>query len=146
MESTFNPLSIGTLAESAGITVESIRFYQRKGVLRTPGRSPGHIGGFGQNDIERLGFIKAAQWLGFNLKEISELLRLEDSPGCEEAQFLAEQKLTDVRKKIKTLREIEESLEILVEQCQVSRGDGPCPLTEALYGRLVDIQYPVSGF
>ncbi|WP_404362864.1 MerR family transcriptional regulator [Marinobacter sp.] len=146
MKSGSNQLSIGTLAQAVDVTVETIRFYQRKGLLREPERPRGSIRQYGQSDIERLGFIKTAQRLGFDLEEISELLRLEGSPGCEEAQFLAEQKLTDVRRKIKTLREIEESLEILVEQCQVSRGGVTCPLTAALYGRLVDIQYPAAGF
>lgn len=90
-------LTIGAFADSAGVNVETIRFYQRKGLLAEPDRPQGGIRRYSDGDVRRVKFIKCAQRLGFNLDEIGELLRLDDGTHCRQASALAERKLVDVR-------------------------------------------------
>ncbi len=100
-------LSIGAVAASAGVNVETIRFYQRKGLLPEPTRSYGQIRRYGGPDVARVKFVKSAQRLGFSLEEIAGLLRLEDGTHCDDARVMAEQKLEDVRAKLRDLRRME---------------------------------------
>ena len=124
--------TIGTLANTAGVNVETIRFYQRKGLLPEPVRMHGSIRRYAQVDLARLHFIKSAQRLGFSLEEIAQLLRLEDGAHCREARALAEEKLADVRTRLKDLRHIESALAGLVRGCRSARSTVSCPLIEAL--------------
>lgn len=124
--------TIGTLAEAAGVNVETIRFYQRKGLLPEPERMHGSIRRYALDDLARLRFIKSAQRLGFSLEEIAQLLRLEDGAHCREARVLAEEKLADVRTRLKDLRHIESALVGLVRGCRSARSTVSCPLIEAL--------------
>lgn len=132
MKGTLDSLTIGTLANAAGVSVETVRFYQRKGLMLEPKRSPGSIRRYGEADLARVGFIKAAQRLGFSLEEVSELLKLEDGTHCIEARRLAEHKLHDVREKLAHLRRIELALRRLVERCDSARGAVKCPLISSL--------------
>ncbi|MDD3577045.1 MAG: MerR family transcriptional regulator, partial [Halothiobacillus sp.] len=93
MENISENLSIGVLAKSAGVNVETIRFYQRKGLLPEPDKPYGSIRRYGEADVARVRFVKSAQRLGFSLDEIAELLHLEDGTHCEQASRLAEHKL-----------------------------------------------------
>ena len=79
-------LTIGVLAEAAGVNVETIRFYQRKGLMQEPDRPLGGIRRYGEADMARVRFIKSAQRLGFSLDEIADLLKLEDGSQCNEAR------------------------------------------------------------
>ena len=88
--------SIGALAEAAGVHVETIRFYQRKGLLATPTSAPGVIRRYGPADVARVRFVKAAQRLGFTLRDIVELLALDAGTQCGTARGIAEGKLRDV--------------------------------------------------
>ena len=97
MENNLENLTIGVFARTAGVNVETIRFYQRKGLLPEPDKPYGSIRRYGETDVTRVRFVKSAQRLGFSLDEIAELLRLEDGTHCEEASSLAEHKLKDVR-------------------------------------------------
>lgn len=90
-------LSIGVFAQAAGVNVETIRFYQRKGLLPQPDRPHGSIRRYGQKDVARVRFVKSAQGLGFRLDEVAELLMLEDGKHCGDARQLGEQRLADVR-------------------------------------------------
>ena len=76
--------SIGALAKAAGVNVETIRFYQRKGLLVEPRRRYGEIRRYGAGEVARVRFVKAAQRLGFSLDEIAGLLRLDDGAHCDE--------------------------------------------------------------
>src|SRR5690349_20971116 len=98
------PLSIGAFAKAAGVNVETIRFYQRKGLLSTPKRPLGEMRRYRPDDVARVRFVKAAQRLGFSLEEIAGLLTLEDGTHCDDARVIAEQKLDDVREKLRDLR------------------------------------------
>jgi MerR family transcriptional regulator, mercuric resistance operon regulatory protein len=135
MESTAQPLTIGVFAKAAGVNVETIRFYQRKGLLPEPDKPFGSIRRYSNVDVGRVQFIKSAQRLGFSLDEVAELLRLDDGTHCHEARELAEQKLTDVRDKLADLQRIESVLTQLIHACCASPGKVACPLIESLYLR-----------
>ena len=125
-------LTIGVLAEAAGVNVETIRFYQRKGLMQEPDRPLGGIRRYGEADMARVRFIKSAQRLGFSLDEIADLLKLEDGSHCTEAREQAERKLADVRDRLADLRRIEVALQGLVVRCCATSGQVQCPLIAAL--------------
>jgi MerR family mercuric resistance operon transcriptional regulator len=133
MSSQPTNLTVGAFAAAAGVSVETIRFYQRKGLLREPGRVYGTIRRYGAADVARVKFVKSAQRLGFSLDEIAGLLALEDGTHCDEARAVAMQKLDDVRGKIDDLRRIETVLAQLVDRCRRSRGNVTCPMIAALH-------------
>lgn len=135
MNKAVENFSIGAFAEAAGVNVETIRFYQRKGLLPEPDKPTGSIRRYGQSDVARVRFVKSAQRLGFSLDEVTGLLKLDDGAHCDEARQLAEQKLADVRSKLADLRRIESALATLVQDCCVSRGNVSCPLISALQQR-----------
>lgn len=126
-------LTIGTFAQAAGVNVETIRFYQLKGLLPTPERPPGGIRRYGSADVARVKFVKAAQRLGFSLDEIGQLLALEDGAHCSEAAELASQRLDDVRARLADLTRIEAALSRLVDECHAHQGRVSCPLIAALH-------------
>ena len=126
-------LTIGALADAALVNLETIRFYQRRGMMREPERSQGSIRRYGEADLARVRFIKSAQRLGFSLDEIAELLKLEDGTHCREARSLAELKLVSVREKLADLQRIESVLNQLVERCASARGAVACPLIASLH-------------
>ena len=134
MENTVESLTIGAFAKAAGVNVETIRFYQRKGLLPEPDKPYGSIRRYGETDVARVKFVKSAQRLGFSLDEVAGLLRLDDGAHCDEARVLAEQKLGDVRGKLADLRRIESVLEQLVHDCCASHGTVSCPLIVSLHG------------
>ena len=125
-------VTIGVLAKEAGVNVETIRFYQRKRLIPEPKRPPGGVRRYGDAELNRVRFIKAAQRLGFSLDEIAELLKVEDGTHCAEARQLAELRLRDVREKISDLQRIESDLSTLVRRCRSARGSVKCPLVASL--------------
>lgn len=133
MKNNLGNLTIGDFAKAAGINVETIRFYQRKGLLPEPDKPHGGIRRYGETDVARVLFVKSAQRLGFSLDEIGELLRLDDGAHCTEARLLAELKLADVRQKLADLAQIEAVLAKLVRSCRTSKGTVSCPLIASLY-------------
>lgn len=137
MDNAQENLTIGAFAKAAGVNVETIRFYQIKGLLSQPERPYGSIRRYGQADVVRVKFVKSAQRLGFSLDEVAELLQLEDGTHCAEASRLAEHKLQDVRGKLVELARLERTLAALVEACHVHKGDIRCPLIDSLHARQV---------
>jgi MerR family mercuric resistance operon transcriptional regulator len=127
--------TIGDLAAAASVSVETIRFYQRKGLVPEPTRAYGQIRRYSASDVARVKFVKSAQRLGFSLEEVAALLRLDDGTHCDEARGMAEQKLADVRSKLRDLRRIESVLKTLVADCCSSRGTVACPLISALHSQ-----------
>ena len=124
--------SIGALADAAGVHVETIRFYQRKGLLPTPTRARGEIRRYGAGDVARVRFVKAAQRLGFSLGEIAELLTLDAGTQCGTARGIAEGKLRDVRARLRDLRRMQSALQALVTDCHATRRTVKCPLIASL--------------
>ncbi|QNK67188.1 MerR family DNA-binding protein [Variovorax sp. PAMC26660] len=134
MDKETSNLSIGAFAGAASVGVETIRFYQRRGLLPEPERLAGRIRRYGESDLRRVRFIRHAQRLGFSLDEILSLLRLDEEKDCDQARALAEQKLADVRTKMAELRDLESLLERLVQACGASRSRQSCALMAALKG------------
>ena len=125
-------MSIGVLALAAGVNIETIRYYQRKGLLAVPARGHGEIRRYRPTDLDRVRFVKAAQRLGFSLDDIAGLLRLGDGADCGKARVMAEHRLSDVRAKLEHLRRMESALNELVAGCSAARPTTECPLIAAL--------------
>ncbi|PFG10446.1 LOW QUALITY PROTEIN: MerR family mercuric resistance operon transcriptional regulator [Marinobacter sp. LV10MA510-1] len=131
-------MTIGVLAKASGMGVETIRYYQRRGLVAEPEKPYGSIRHYDEQALARLHFIRTAQWLGFSLDEIGELLKLEDGAYCDEARALAERKLDDLRRKIAALRQMESTLDSLVESCRYSEDPQRCPIIHSLQGKRND--------
>lgn len=132
MSHTAGNLSIGAFATSAGVNVETIRFYQRRGLLPEPARPLGGIRRYGSADVSRVKFVKSAQRLGFSLDDVAQLLRLEDGTHCSAAAELASRHLAEVRVRLKDIKRMEKALSTLVAQCESSSGLVTCPLIASL--------------
>ena len=124
-------MRIGELARSVDVNVETIRYYQRIGLLELPGKPSGGTRSYDEQDLQRLRFIRRAQQLGFSLEDIRELLELSSS-DCERVEELAAQKLSEVRAKLRHLRRVEWILVKTVAQCARRRSNQPCPIIETL--------------
>jgi MerR family mercuric resistance operon transcriptional regulator len=125
-------MKIGQLAEQAGVHVESIRFYQRLGLMPSPPRTRGSVRRYGEEAVERLRFIKRAQALGFSLSEVKLLLGLSVGEHCAETRSVAEEKARLVEHKIADLRAMQRALQKLIRACDAGgRGRG-CPIIETL--------------
>jgi MerR family transcriptional regulator, mercuric resistance operon regulatory protein len=133
MENESRNLTIGTFAKAAGVNVETIRFYQKKGLLVEPRRPYGKIRHYGEADVARVKFVKAAQRLGFSLDEVGQLLKLEDGTYCSEAAELATLRLADVRDRLANLTRMELVLAKLVGKCRAHHGNVSCPLIDSLH-------------
>ena len=134
MKPPFPDLTIGALASQAGVHVETIRFYQRKGLVHQPARPAGGVRRYGATDLGRLRFIKSAQHLGFSLEEVAQLLKLEDGGHCDAVRAQAQDKLLDVRNRLAGLQRMELALAELVDQCGARPVNVRCPLIAALQG------------
>ena len=124
-------MRIGELARSVGVNVETIRYYQRIGLLGLPQRPYGGTRCYGNEDLKKLRFIRRAQQIGFSLEDIRALLELSSS-DCEQVGELAAQQLNLVHAKLRQLRRIESVLAKTVEQCARRKGNQPCPIIDAL--------------
>jgi len=132
MENSLASLTIGAFARIAGVNVETIRYYQRRGLLLEPERRYGSIRRYGDADVARVTFVKSAQRIGFTLDEVATLLQLQDGAHCSEAREIAEHKLADVRQRLADLKQIERALSGLVVKCRTSKGRVTCPLIASL--------------
>ena len=124
--------TIGGLAKQAGVNVETIRFYQRRGLLEEPEKPLGGVRRYAPAHIRRLRFIREAQELGFSLDEVAELLALEDGRQCREAERIGSNKLATVRERLAQLKRVEAVLAALMDQCHCNTGNLRCPLIDAL--------------
>lgn len=129
-------IMIGTLAKEAAVNLQTIRYYEREGLLAEPVRAPSGYRIFSRDAVRRVRFIKRAQELGFSLNEIKELLslRLDAHTTSASIRTRAQAKLADVDQKIQHLQAIRASLSHLIKSC---RGCGPvadCPILESLNG------------
>lgn len=127
-------LTIGKVAAQAGVGVETVRFYEREGLIDEPPRGPSGYRQYPESVVPRLLFIKRAKELGFTLNEIKELLslRLDPQTTCADVKQRAETKIADIEEKMRSLRRMKKALVKLTESCS---GRGPvddCPILEAL--------------
>jgi MerR family transcriptional regulator, mercuric resistance operon regulatory protein len=127
-------LTIGKVARAAGVNVETVRYYQRSGLVPEPPRPAGSVRRYSEETVARLRFIKRAQELGFTLAEIRRLLALGDPQSCAQARALAAEKLSLVRARIADLDRMGAVLESLVERCDAARGKVACPIIQTLAG------------
>jgi MerR family mercuric resistance operon transcriptional regulator len=127
-------LTIGQLARSGSATVETIRYYEREGLLDPPERSASGYRAYGPQAIQRLVFIHRAQDLGFTLKEIRELITLQTNPDadCTAVRTAAEDKLGVIEKKLAQLQQMKAALEKVVGSCTGVRPMAECEILECL--------------
>jgi MerR family transcriptional regulator, mercuric resistance operon regulatory protein len=119
-------LTVGRLAKAGGVGVETVRFYQRRGLLETPTRDEG-IRRYGSEDVRRLRFIRQAQGAGFTLEQIKELLDLDASNDRSRVRALANERLVALDARIAELKQARDSLKRLAHECG-SGSPGPCPI------------------
>jgi len=124
--------TIGQIARAAGVNVETVRFYHRRGLLPLPARAYGTVRRYGKESLARLRFIRRAQRLGFTLDEVAALLGLNDGRSCSAARELAERKLAVVEDRLRDLSVLRDQLTSLVRRCRTERGKVHCPLIDAL--------------
>lgn len=127
-------MTIGKVAKAAGLGVETVRFYERQGLIAEPARSQSGYRQYRPETVRRLHFIVRAKALGFTLQEIGDLLGLRATPGagCADVQARAEAKMADIEERVAQLEAMKRALGELVNQC---RGEGPlsdCPILDAL--------------
>ncbi|MDH3320401.1 MAG: Hg(II)-responsive transcriptional regulator [Betaproteobacteria bacterium] len=125
-------MTIGKLAQSAGVNVETIRYYQRLKLLEEPAKPLGGVRRYSETAVARVRFIRRAQELGFSLAEIQRLLRLGDPQSCGEARALASEKLTLVESRVADLQRLRGVLKELIGRCDQRRGRVACPIIESL--------------
>lgn len=125
-------MTIGRVAEAAGVNVETVRFYQRQGLIDEPSRPSGGVRRYGVEFVSRLRFIKRAKQLGFSLAEVKRLLVLEDPQSCGKARSLAAEKLALVEVRIADLERMRGVLKELVARCDARRGKVACPIIATL--------------
>lgn len=127
-------LNIGEVAKRTGVTVETVRFYERQGLIETPQRSDSGYREYPQETVKRVRFIQHAKEVGFTLKDISELLALRQEPGtsCADIKIRAAQKIEEVDQKIRDLKRIREALARMVMKCRGRGSLSECPILEEL--------------
>lgn len=128
-------VTIAGLAEAAGVGVETVRYYQRRGLMPEPGRpaGPGLGGGvrrYGDEEVRRLRFIRSAQRAGFTLEEIGELLRLDSFDDRARARQMAQSRIAALDQKVEELLAARSALDRLAAECAAGTA-GPCPILSA---------------
>jgi len=124
-------LTIGTVARLTGVNIETVRYYERRGLVAQPPRPFNGFRIYPEDVLQRIRFIRRAQKLGFTLREIQKLLSLGDS-NCKAVQEIATDKLKDVRNKLRDLSNLEIVLTNLLEQCERHENGLSCPIVESL--------------
>jgi MerR family transcriptional regulator, copper efflux regulator len=127
-------LTIGEVAERAKVHIETLRYYERRGLVTGPPRSLSNYRLYPEDAVRRVQFIKRAQELGFSLNEIKELLFLRAAPeaGCAEVRAHTEAKIKDIDDKIGSLTAMKNTLSKLVAECSGERSRTDCPILESL--------------
>lgn len=125
-------LTIGRLAKAVGVNVETIRYYQRRGLIAEPAKPPGGHRRYSPRVIDQIQFIRRAQQLGFSLDEAKTLLGMSDGASCREARIIAEKKHELIEIQIARLEKMRAELHVLIEACRGNRTRKDCPLIAAL--------------
>ena len=127
-------LTIGKLAQLGGVNLETVRYYEREGLLPKPPRTTAGYRIFPRDAARRLRFIKRAQELGFSLIEIRELLSLRTKSGTRhvEVRSRAHAKIVDIDQKIRTLQRMKSALRTLAERCEACASSAACPILDSL--------------
>ena len=127
-------LSIGQVAKQTGVTHDTIRLYERYGLIEEPPRAANGYRQYPESAVARLCFIKRAKLIGFTLKEIGELLEIRRTSKntCDDVRSQAEEKLDNIETKIKELQRLKKALNLLIKTCRSNHIDTECPLLNAL--------------
>jgi MerR family mercuric resistance operon transcriptional regulator len=127
-------MKTGQVARQSGVNTQTLRYYERRGLLPVPPRRPSGYREYTSHAVAVVRFVKRAQELGFSLDEVESLLELAAGgpPNCDKARGLARQKLAEMDGKISRLRAMQGSLRRLVETCEKPRHQRECPLLDAL--------------
>jgi MerR family mercuric resistance operon transcriptional regulator len=127
-------LTIGRLAKKVNVNIETIRYYERRGLIPEPPRSESGYRHYSQDSVARIRFIIHAKELGFSLKEVSELLslRVDRYNTCNDVKRMAEVKITDIEEKVRALLDMKNALMKLKAECNGRGPVGECPILEAL--------------
>ena len=128
------PLTIGNLAKAAEVNIETVRYYQRIGIIDEPPKPADGYRIYPTETVDRIRFIKRAQQLGFSLKEIAELLELGDG-HCDDVRLRAEEKQAHIDAQIKDLRMLRGTLDKLIKACQSDSDTAHCPIVDTLTGK-----------
>jgi len=123
-------VTIGRLARAAGVNIETIRYYQRRGLLATPLKPSSGVRRYSGETLARLRFIRRAQELGFTLREIAELLKLGDG-SCAQTRAIAERRLADIELRLRDLESMRATLGKLIRTCRAGNRP-PCPIIASL--------------
>jgi len=123
--------TISKLAKELNINIETVRFYERRGLIKQPHKPAQGYRHYPDDTVNRIQFIKRSQELGFTLNEIDHLLSLNDQP-CGQVQEMAESKLSTVQAKMKDLRRLEKALKVLLTQCKSNKNNDHCPVIDSL--------------
>jgi Hg(II)-responsive transcriptional regulator len=135
-DSSTAPLTIGQVARRSGVGIETVRFYEREGLLAKPPRTSSGYRQFDEEVIARLSFIQRTKELGFTLNEIKELLslRVDKERSCDDVRVCAEAKISDIESKINSLQQMKKALVRLTHDCNARGSDSECPILDALDG------------
>ena len=127
-------LSIGKLSQQSGVNIETIRYYEKIGVMPAPGRSAGGFRIYEPDHLKRLSFVRRSRLLGFSLDEIRSLLRLVDGHGytCAEVHALMLSHLAEIRRKIRDLRRLQRAMAEMAARCS-GESVPECPIVDALF-------------
>lgn len=125
-------LSIGQLAKHAGVGVDTVRYYERDGLLSPAGRLASGYRRYGETELKRLRFIRRAKALGFSLEDIRSLLTLSEQQSVAEVKRAAQAKLTDIEQRINELERIRSGLRTLITACPGHGRAEACPILNAL--------------
>lgn len=127
-------LTIGQVAEAADVNIQTIRYYERRGLFPRPRRTPSGYRQYAEEAVSRIRFIRHAQELGFSLQEIQELLglRVRHGAACDAVERKTRDKIAVVQQKIRDLQQMQRTLEQLAEACTARRPTDECPILEAI--------------
>lgn len=126
-------ITIGKLAERAGVSVETVRYYQRSGLLAEPARQ-GAYRRYGEDHLQQMKFIRRAKDAGFSLEEIRQLLGMDAIRDRKKIHAMATHRLTDIEVRIKDMQALAKRLKKLVTQCEGENGNVCCPIVETFRG------------
>jgi len=135
--STMETIGIGNLARRAGVSIDTVRYYEKSGLLAPHARLPSGYRRYGDSQVARLRFIRRAQELGFSLKDISELLALSGLRNVERVKRTAQQKLTEVEKRIAALQRVRDALSELIARRPGHGRAAACPILKALGAEII---------
>ena len=126
--------SIGQLAKAAGVNIETVRYYHRRGLIPLPPKRVGGRRNYPESALRQIAFIRRAQQLGFTLEEIGSLLKISDGRDCSSAKALAERKLEELDARAEMLNRMRRDLSSLVKKCAANNGSDLCAVIRAIDG------------